>query len=182
MIDENDACGNIVKKQNPKYHKWKKLDKLLMSWLVASISESTFSHIARCSFVHEIWIILENFFTARSKLRVLSLKNMLQTMKKGNLTIHEYLRKKKNVADALIASGHNVTEGELISCILDGIIPEFNPALVHITSKLDECASGLNLGDAKAILQRYQQRMSEHFVYGFDIHGGLVNMASRIVG
>lgn len=86
------------------------------------------------------------------------------------------------MADALIASGHNVTEGEFISCILDGIIPEFNPALVHITSKLDECASGLNLGDAKAILLRYQQRMSEHFVYGFDIHGGLVNMASRIVG
>lgn len=111
MIVENDACGNIVNKQNPKYHKWKKLDKLLMSWLVASISESMFSHIARCSFVHEIWITLENFFTARSKLRVLSLKNMLQTMKKGNLTIHEYLRKMKNVADALIASGHNVTEG-----------------------------------------------------------------------
>lgn len=64
VIVENDACENIVKKLNLDYHRLKKLNKLLMSRLVASISQSMFSHIARCSSAYEIWITMENFLIA----------------------------------------------------------------------------------------------------------------------
>ncbi|XP_031256999.1 uncharacterized protein LOC116114999 [Pistacia vera] len=33
----------VVKKPNPEFHLWKKTDKLLVSWLLSSISESIFS-------------------------------------------------------------------------------------------------------------------------------------------
>lgn len=58
---------------------------------------------------------MENFFTIESKLKVLSLKNMLQILKKRGMTIHECFRKLKDVTDALIANSQNVIKGELIN-------------------------------------------------------------------
>lgn len=57
-------------------------------------------------------------------------------MKKGSITIHKYFRKIKNAIDALISNGQNVIEGEFIFLILDGIGLEFDPVVVHITSKI----------------------------------------------
>lgn len=38
---------------------WKKCDKLLMSWLLASISESMFDHVAKCDTASDVWKALE---------------------------------------------------------------------------------------------------------------------------
>lgn len=64
--------------------------------------------------------------------------------------------------------------------ILDEIRPEFDPIVVHITFKLDEGSSTITLGDAKVILQRYEQRVLKYSNYGFDIHRGYVNVASKV--
>lgn len=87
----------------------------------------------------------------------------------------------KDVVDALIASGENITEGELIAFILDGHGQKFDPTMVHIASKLDEGANGITLGDSKVILQRVKQRMSKYFAYGFEIHEGSLNMPNKVV-
>lgn len=52
--------------------------------------------------------------------------------------------------------------------------------MVHITSKLDKGANGITLGDAKVILQSYEQRMSKYSTYGFEIYGGSMNMVNKI--
>lgn len=39
--------GTSVKQQNPQYQVWKRYDKLLISWLLVSMSECMFSHISK---------------------------------------------------------------------------------------------------------------------------------------
>lgn len=50
----NDSDSTNIKKVNPEYAVWKRFDKLHMSWLLASISECIYSHIAKGSTSTEI--------------------------------------------------------------------------------------------------------------------------------
>lgn len=91
-----------------------------------------FIYVAQCSSAYELWLTLDNYFIVESKMRGLSLKNMLQTLKKSNLTIHEYFRKIKNATNALITSAQSKFEGELIALLLGGTRLEFDLIVVHV--------------------------------------------------
>lgn len=97
--------SSALKQPNPQYHVWKKCDKLLMSWLLASILESMFDHVAKCATTSDVWRALESYFVTETKVRVVHLKNTLQTMKKGVLSVSHYIKRMKEIADALNASG-----------------------------------------------------------------------------
>lgn len=47
--------------------------------------------------------------------------NILRTLIKGDLIVHDYMKKLKENFDALIGSGQVVIEKELIKYIIDGI-------------------------------------------------------------
>lgn len=109
FIVENDACGSSIKQQNPKYHKWKKLDKLLMSQLIVSLFENMFSDVARCTTTQKIWSTLETFFVAESESQSVKYKKHIANNEKSSLTKHKHFRKVKDVVDALMVNSQNVT-------------------------------------------------------------------------
>lgn len=73
----------------------------------------------------------------------------------------------KDVANALVANGQNMTLGFHRVFLLDGIGLEFNLLVVHITSRLDRASSSITWGEAKFVLQKYEQKLSKHFAYIF---------------
>lgn len=64
----------------------------------------------------------------------------------------EYVRRMKEIFDALIASEQITTEEELINFIIDGLGLEFDPAIVHIMSKIDSPTGYISLIEAKFLL------------------------------
>lgn len=84
---------------------WKCFDQLLMSWLLASISEEIFSNMANYVTTNEIWESLQNYFISESMVRIVNLKNSLQTFKKGSFSIQEFVRRMKDMYDTLVAYG-----------------------------------------------------------------------------
>lgn len=64
-----------------------------------------FSYIAHCETSQEIWSALHNYFITESKVRVMILKNAVQTQKRGDLSVPDYMKKMKGISEALIASG-----------------------------------------------------------------------------
>lgn len=126
-----DDLGTSLVKTNPNFSNWKKYDRLLMSQLFVLISESLFGYISKCTTALEIWGTLQNYCVLESKVRVMELKLTLQTLKKGNLTIHDYVRQMKEVYDSLVLSGQIIIEGELINFIVDGIGSENDAIVAH---------------------------------------------------
>lgn len=59
-----------------------------MSWLLESNSDPMFGYISKCSTSTEIWNTIQNYFISKSKVRIMHLRNTLQTLKKGNLNVH----------------------------------------------------------------------------------------------
>ncbi|XP_031285225.1 uncharacterized protein LOC116143919 [Pistacia vera] len=68
-----------------------------------------------------------------SKARALHLKNLLQTTSKGNLSIADYVKKMKEIAESLSASGLVVSSEDLLQYVLDGLGPEFDAVVLTCT-------------------------------------------------
>lgn len=130
--------------------------------MLAPISEIVFRHVSKCVTATKIRESLQNYFIAESKVRIVQLKTTLQTMKKGSLSIHEYISHMIEVFDAPVSSGQSISEDELINFVINGLGPEYDPVIVLIMPRLDYARINLSQG------------------FGFDIHGGIVNLANKV--
>ena len=109
----------VIRTLNPDYIVWNRQDQYLVSWLLSSMTESMLGHVTRCVRVAEIRYTLERLNLTQSRARVLQLRSMLQTMKKGEMSIEEYFVKMKKVVDLLnMSAGQTITDDELLLYIL----------------------------------------------------------------
>lgn len=134
---KSETTLNDVKQPNVEYYVWKRFDKLLMSWLLASIYEDMFSHVASCHTSAKVWDTSEHYFVTKSKVRIVHLRNTLQNFKKENISIQEYIRRIKEMYDTLVTCGQRIIEEELINFVIDGLGPEFEPVIAIIMTNLD---------------------------------------------
>ena len=91
-------------------------------------------HVVHCQSAAEVWIVLEQLFSTKSKTRALQLRLSLQTLKKGNGSIEDYVLKMKSLTTSLIAAGLQISDDELILYILRGLGLEFESVIVNLTS------------------------------------------------
>lgn len=99
---------------------------------MASISKTMFSYMANCKTASETWFALEHYFVTKSKARIASHRNTLQTLKKRILSVHECIQRMKNIFDALVSSEQNIIKVKLINYILEGLGLECEPVVMHI--------------------------------------------------
>ena len=117
----DEATQTVIRRSNPQYENWLRYDQFLMSWLFSSISESMLGHVNRCRSSAEVWFTIDRLNSTTSKARSLQLRFLLQTTKKGSMTIDEYVLKMKSILDNHNASGQIISDDELILYILGGV-------------------------------------------------------------
>ena len=139
---------------NPAYVLWRRTDQFVLSWLLSSISEQMLGHVLHCKSASEVWIVLKQTFSAKSKTRALQLRLFLQTMKKGNSSVEDYILKMKSLAMSLVAAGQQITDDELILYILGGLGSEFEAVIVNLTSR-----ESITLQEVQYILQTHEMRL-----------------------
>ena len=112
-------------------------------------------HVNRCRSSSEVWFTLARLNATQSKARSLQLKFLLQTTKKRNQSIEDYILKMKNLADNHNQSGQTISDEELILYILGGVGPEYESVVVNLTSRQDD----LNLQEVQFMLQSQEMRI-----------------------
>ncbi|KAL5843427.1 hypothetical protein ACOSQ4_009385 [Xanthoceras sorbifolium] len=101
--------GEQIQCYNDDYLIWKKIDQLLTSWLMSTLSESVLRRVTQCITSCEVWLTVTNMFSQQFMARIMHLQSQLQTLKKGSRKISEYIVKIKEVADALMAAAQTIT-------------------------------------------------------------------------
>ena len=99
--------------------------------------ESMLGHMICCRTTSEICSTLEQFYNINSKARILQLRFLLQSTKKGPMSIKDYILKIKNVAECLLAVGQVIIDEELILYILGGLSQEYESVVINLTSRQD---------------------------------------------
>ena len=154
FLSYSTTCHDPIR--NPDYLTWMRLDQFLMSWLLSSINEQMLGHVFQCNTSTEIWKVLDQLFSTRSRAQILQLRGSLQTTRKGTESVEEYILKMKGISHALMAAGQHVSDDELILYILGGLGSDCESVVVNLTSR-----DSVTLQEVQYLLQTHEMRL-EH--------------------
>lgn len=92
--------------------------------------------ISKCQHAHELLVTLDNEFLSKSKSQLLHVKNLIQSTKKNNISINEYLKKMKEYVEILLSSGHSIIDDEVFNHTLDSLDFEYDSAVITLNSRI----------------------------------------------
>jgi len=116
-----------------------------------------FGHVVNCNTSSNLWNTLNLLFTTSSKARTLQLRFQLQTIKKGDMSIHDYILKMKSIAENLSAAGQLIQDEDLILYILGGLDHDYESVVVNLTSRHDQ----ITLQEMQYMLQSQEMRLEQ---------------------
>lgn len=148
----NGESGEIL--HNPEYVTQQRQYQLLTSWRLSSINPDLLPQFLVYESAHSIWMAISQLFAAQSSARVMRLKFQLQTLKKGSLSMKDYLLKMKSICDTLAACGCPVSDEDQILPILAALGSEFEPTIAVLTSQIQS----YNLQTATPLLLTSESR------------------------
>lgn len=73
-----------------------------------TLSKNALSQVVGLSTLQAVWRCIEQRFASVSRSHTIELRRQLQNLKKGNLSISDYLLKIKSIVDELSITGHHV--------------------------------------------------------------------------
>ncbi|KAL8162359.1 hypothetical protein V2J09_013848, partial [Rumex salicifolius] len=114
------------------YGSRRKQDRLVLVWLRYTLSDRLLTYVARAQTAYEAWSMIESMFHTQTRARFMLLKDQLQTMSKGSMSMFDYIKKKQSVVDALAKCEYLMTSW-LVS--YEGWIAPMLPSRVPSTSE-----------------------------------------------
>ena len=142
---------------NPLFTRWFQQDQIILSLLVSSLSEGVLTQIVGLSTSRQDWLALERMFSAHSQARITRIRFQLSTLKKGDSSITDYFQKAKNLSDTLAAIGKPLEDCEIVSYLLAGLDPAYDPLITSITTRVDP----MTLDDVFGHLLNYEVRLEQ---------------------
>ncbi|KAL5775026.1 hypothetical protein ACOSP7_012583 [Xanthoceras sorbifolium] len=139
----DSISGEITLNYNDEYLNWKKIDQLLVSWLFSTLSPSVLGQVTSCVTACEVWSLLVKLYSTHSMARIMHIRSQLQNLKKGALSITEFVVKMKGIVDSLTAAG--------------GLGQEFDPVIATITAKKED----ITLQEAQFLLMSFEARLEQ---------------------
>ncbi|KZV28357.1 hypothetical protein F511_11183 [Dorcoceras hygrometricum] len=119
----------------------------------------------------QLWSRVTHLFAMRSKAKVMQYKLHIQTLKKGSLSMKDYLGKMKHYMDVLAACGHPLSDDDQVLYILAGVGLEYDSVVVHVTSKIES----LSISEVGALLLAHEARIES---YNSDVASPSINVAT----
>jgi hypothetical protein len=139
---------------NPKYVQWSALEQQVLGFLLTSMTKDVMAQVASCSTPKEVWTLLEQTYTSRSKVRVVNTRMALATTQKGSMTISEYIAKMKSLADEIASTGKTLEDEELVSYIMAGLDFDHNPIVSTMVARVER----ISVGELYAQLLSFEAR------------------------
>ncbi|KAK6144515.1 hypothetical protein DH2020_021335 [Rehmannia glutinosa] len=153
------------------YTTWMRQDQLLASWLLSSLSENILITTVGLSSSKEIWESLETSFASQSRAKIMQFRLQLQTLKKWNPPMRDYLNKVKVCCDTLAAAGQKVSEEDQMLHILSGLGNDYDSVMVSITSRVEPCS----LREVYALLLSFEARLENAESPQINMDGSTIN-------
>jgi hypothetical protein len=140
---------------NPAFSTWYQQDKLILSMLLSTLSESTLTHDVDLKTCHEVWKTLERMFPAQSQAREMQCGYKLATLKKWASSISDYFQKAQTIAHTHTAIHTPLRDSELVSYVLAGLGSDYDPLITSITTRIDP----VSLEELYGHLLTHEQRL-----------------------
>lgn len=104
-------------------------DKLLAFWLLSIISSSLLSCFTDARTTCDVWSTVTRLFASVTGAKLSHIRHDLHLIKKGTISIKEYIAKIQNTCALLDASGSQISEIEKVEIVLVGLPSKFDVVL-----------------------------------------------------
>ncbi|OIT36271.1 hypothetical protein A4A49_63595, partial [Nicotiana attenuata] len=124
---------------NPAFQQWVQLDSIVLSWIQATISQEILQAIIRPNQIliaRKAWLQIERLFHDHVSSRTLQLKIQFHNLKKGSLSIADYVHRLKSISDALTSIGNPISDSDLVLQILSGLPSEYLSVSTSISTRV----------------------------------------------
>jgi hypothetical protein len=116
---------------------WARLDNIIVTWILGTLSLELHENVRETTeTAHQVWLTIEAQFLINSESRVLQPDARFRVFKQGDLSIRDYCRRMKGMADDLRALGETVTDRYLILNLLQGLNKMFDHMKIFIKRSL----------------------------------------------
>ena len=114
---------------------WLRLDSIVLSWILGTISLDLHDLVRSTpeSTARRAWLALEGQFLGNAEARALRLDASFRTFVQGDLSVGEYCRKMKTMADSLGDLGWAVEDRILVLNVLRGLNERYSHLRTWIT-------------------------------------------------
>ncbi|XP_026378223.1 myb-like protein I [Papaver somniferum] len=150
-----------------------------------SSTQDRYSDVLGLSTAREIWEYIETTCTTQFASRKSMLRNQLQSIRRGNRSVEEYLQQIKSITDNLASINEKVSNSDIIMHILNGLGRDFNNFIissqnrevpftfVEIKARLISHQQWLKDQDSEMNTMFYSQNASD--MYGKNTNSGKKN-------
>ena len=145
LNEQGQSCSN------PTYHAWFIWDKVVISIITSSLSESTMSLAVGKETTKETWEAINKQFTARTRSCVMEIQTRLHNYWKGNQPLDTYIHTIRNLGDEIRSCGGKMTEEDLTFSLLRGLPPPYNAFYASTSPLLHLMMSYLIFADMSRI-------------------------------
>ncbi|XP_010268345.1 PREDICTED: uncharacterized protein LOC104605321 [Nelumbo nucifera] len=156
FLEDGNSQGS--NRNNPDHAAWIEEDQLIISWLLSSLIEPILAQVVGFKTSKEVWDRLHVLFSSTSKTRIDDLKLELAYLKKGTLTVTDYVQKIKSLSDALATSRHFLIDVDQIHYLLGGLPTEYDTFVLSMTTRLDS----LSFSEIQSLLLTFEKRLKCH--------------------
>ncbi|XP_071676958.1 uncharacterized protein [Lolium perenne] len=119
-----DAAVTVA---NPAYAAWWTQDQRVLGLLLSSMDEDiAFQMIGRTT-ATAVWEAVHAMFGAQNRANIRHIRQQIQSMRKNDMTAHEYMNKVKVLTHTMVAAGSPLKDDEVIDYMITGLGSDFNP-------------------------------------------------------
>ena len=111
---------------------------MVLSWICSTLTPEIMGQIVGFQTSHAAWNALEEIFSASSKAQVMQRRLDFQTIRKGSLSMMEYILRIKNISDNLAAIRESVSERDQILQLFAGLRADYNFIVASLTTREDD--------------------------------------------
>nr|XP_016444583.1 PREDICTED: uncharacterized protein LOC107769838 [Nicotiana tabacum] len=123
---------------NLAYKVWVREDQLVLSWIVASVSENIRPQLVGAETARAAWDKLVVAYASGSKPLIRELKMQLHTLRHDNASIEAYVQNAKGIADRLAALQHLIHNDDFVEFVLAGLGPAYRPFTRSLVSHQED--------------------------------------------
>uniref|UniRef100_A0A803R4K4 Retrotransposon Copia-like N-terminal domain-containing protein n=1 Tax=Cannabis sativa TaxID=3483 RepID=A0A803R4K4_CANSA len=154
FLSDADQASNTF---NPEFLDWEVQDQLLVSWLLSSMTESLLTRMVGCNTARQIWNALEKHFTLQVSSKILEFRTKLQKIRKGSMSLNEYLLKIKQHVDLLASVGEVLSARDHIAAIFKGLPTEYDTFIISTNTRIEE----YSVAEIEALLLASESRIEK---------------------
>ncbi|KAM3392406.1 hypothetical protein ACQJBY_013503 [Aegilops geniculata] len=173
LLDPDDKG---VRAPNPEYATWFRQDQIVLSYLLASMSDEVLQQVHQLETSRAIWSHVEEMYTIHCRASIVQIKMDMAVFRKGTLSMADYFAKIRANADQLTAVGRPMRDEDIITAIITGLDSDYEPLITAYTTRPE----GMTLGEFYSHAISFDRRREYNAARLHLQHGGSsVNYVAR---